>query len=159
MEGFEIIQTNQLEEAIERDIFELWNNEYPENISFPEPEYFNNYIYNLKNLKHFLIKDIQNYTYGWASTFERENETWFMILVSGQHQGKGIGKMILDTLKQKESILNGWVISHKHYRKLNGDKYISPINFYLKNDFEILNSEKLKSDKISAVKVRWIKKV
>ena len=38
----------------------------------------------------------------------------------------------------------------------NGKVYKSPLVFYLKNGFEIIENERLELEKISAVKVRWI---
>lgn len=38
---------------------------------------------------------------------------------------------------------------------MNGDNYISPLEFYLNNGFEILEKERLESSKITAIKIEW----
>jgi len=53
--------------------------------------------------------------------------------------------------------LNGWVVDGERYIKSNGEKYLSPLEFYKKNDFEILVGERLETEKISAVKIKWKK--
>ena len=50
---------------------------------------------------------------------------------------------MLDELKQVEPILNGWVIDHENYTKLNKEVYHSPSEFYQKYNFEIINETRL----------------
>jgi hypothetical protein len=64
---------------------------------------------------------------------------------------------MLEIVKRKEIELNGWVIDHSKDKKKNGELYHSPLNFYLKNGFIEL-TKRLELDKISAVKIKWIKK-
>ncbi|WP_143960222.1 hypothetical protein [Litoribacter populi] len=42
-------------------------------------------------------------------------------------------------------------------RRRNGEIYISPLSFYLKNGFTVLPEESLESGRISAVKGSWLK--
>ena len=72
-------------------------------------------------------------------------------------QKKGIGKLILNTVKETEDELNGWVIDGAGNLKLDGSEYLSPIEFYKKNGFEILENARLESEKMSAVKIKWKK--
>ena len=52
-------------------------------------------------------------------------------------QKRGLGTKLLELLKEKENILNGWVIDHANYIKQNGEPYPSPLEFYIKNDFNV----------------------
>ena len=135
----------------------LWNNEYPEKLAFESVENFEKYLSNLTNLTHYLLFDSQNLS-GWALTFEREKEKWFAIIISENNHGKGLGKQMLSELKKDNEILNGWVIDHNNDKKLNGNNYKSPIEFYQKNNFNIINEVRLELDTISAVKINWTKK-
>lgn len=94
---------------------------------------------------------------GWALTFERENEKWFAIILSEKIKGKGLGRKMLNELKKEEQVLNGWVIDHNNDKKKNGQQYISPLKFYEKCGFIILSDVRLELDKISAVKIKWMK--
>lgn len=91
-------------------------------------------------------------------TFERDNEIWFTVILSEKVQGKDLGRKILDELKQVELILNGWVIDYNNDKKKNRLIYVSPLKFYEKYGFEIQTDNKLKLDKISAVKIKWDKR-
>ena len=64
---------------------------------------------------------------------------------------------MVDELKQVEPILNGWVIDHNNDKKINGLTYFSPLKFYEKCGFEIQTDNRLELDKISAVKIKWVK--
>lgn len=68
-----------------------------------------------------------------------------------------IGTELLNTRKQNNSILNAWGIDHDTDLKLNGTIYKSPLPFYLKNEFEVLSTTRLDTDKIKAVKIKWTK--
>ena len=94
---------------------------------------------------------------GWYFDFIRNNEKWFAIILDSKIQGKGYGTKLLELAKQKENVLNGWVIDHNRDKKKNGASYISPMNFYLKSGFEKLAKNRLESEKISAVKIIWRK--
>ncbi len=64
---------------------------------------------------------------------------------------------MLELAKRKENELNGWVIDHNIDRKINGEFYVSPLDFYLKNGFVKLPHKRLELDKISAVSIKWTK--
>jgi len=154
-EILEIIQTSALNEQEKIQVLGLWNNEYPEKLSFNSLTEFDTYLQNLNNLTHFLLTNDIDLILGWALTFDRDNEKWFAIILSENIKGKGFGKKMLDNLKQTERVLNGWVIDHNNDKKQNGQFYKSPLKFYEKCGFEILDNERLELDKISAVKIRW----
>ncbi len=138
-------------------MLELWNNEYPEKLSYNSLIEFDYYLQSLNSPKHFLLTNSKDLILGWAITFDRDDEKWFAIILSETIKGKGLGKKMLDKLKQVEVILNGWVIDHNNDKKKNGQPYISPLKFYEKCGFEIQPNNRLELDKISAVKIKWIK--
>ena len=154
-ENLKIIQTNELNDQAKMQVFDLWNNEYPEKLSYKSLNEFDNYLQNLNNLKHFLLISDIDIILGWALTFDRDNNKWFAIILSEKIKGKGLGRKMLDELKKVEHILNGWVIDHNNDKKKNGVAYVSPLKFYEKCGFEIQNDVRLELDKISAVKIRW----
>jgi hypothetical protein len=61
---------------------------------------FENYLQNLNNHKHFLLTSNIDLILGWALTFERDNQTWFAIILSEKIKGKGLGRKMLDELKK-----------------------------------------------------------
>lgn len=158
IENLEIIQTNKLSELEKLQVLDLWNNEYPEKLSYDNLDEFDNYLDKLNNIKHFLLLNDFNKILGWALTFDRENTKWFAIILSEKIKGKGFGRKMVNELKQHEHILNGWVIDHNNDKKKNGQIYFSPLEFYKKCGFEILSDTRLELEKISAVKIRWLKK-
>lgn len=146
----EILVTHKLNLEQKSAILNLWNGEYPENLVFKSASELDNYLKNLLNPTHYFLHN-SNKIVGWAFTFERENEKWFAIIVSEKYQKKGFGKKLLDKLQLAEPILNGWVIDNNLSKKNNGEFYKSPLQFYLKNGFEITN-ERIETV-ISAVKI------
>lgn len=154
-ENSKIIQTTELNEQAKQQVLDLWNNEYSEKISYNSLIEFDHYLQNLNNLRHFLLTIDIGIISGWAVTFDRDNEKWFAIILSEKVQGKGLGRKMLDELKQVEPILNGWVIDHNNDKKKNGLTYVSPLKFYEKCGFEIQSDNRLELDKISAVKIKW----
>jgi hypothetical protein len=138
-------------------IYNLWNTEYPEKLSFKSPIEFDNYLNNLSNVIHYTVQDEFGLIQAWAITFIRENEKWFAIIINSNFHRKGIGTQILNLLKSLEINLSGWVIDHNRDLKLDGTSYLSPIDFYMKNGFSICNDIRIKSEKISALKIVWKK--
>jgi GNAT superfamily N-acetyltransferase len=114
------------------------------------------YLDALLNQKHFLlITDEQ--AVGWAFSFVRDSERWFAMILAEQVQGKGYGTKLLTKLLDAETRLNGWVIDNQSYFKPNGEPYRSPLQFYLKNGFRTLETTRLETPKLSAVKIVWEK--
>lgn len=138
-----------------QQIFSLWNTEYPHILSYPNLDKMDVYLEGIINPTHYFLLNNLDETIGWAATFSRENEIWFAIIVDGIYHGKGFGKMLLDELKKEEKQLNGWVIDGNFQRKSNGELYISPLPFYVKNKFEVLSEIRLELDIFSAVKIFW----
>lgn len=154
-EKLEIKQTGELSEQEKSQVYAIWNHEYPEKLIFNELSELDNYLQSLTNLTQFLFVKDKDIVLGWAIKFDRENERWFVIILSEKIKGKGLGRQMLEELKKGERVLNGWVIDHNNDRKKNGEMYVSPLKFYEKCDFEILADTRLELEKISAVKIRW----
>jgi GNAT superfamily N-acetyltransferase len=152
----EAIETKYLNIKHKQEIINLWNEEYPIQLNYKKIEDFEIYLENLNNCIHYLIQDSNNTIKGWAFKFERDNKKWFAVIIAKEFQGIGIGKNLLEKIKTNETELLGWVINHSNDDKKNGEKYISPINFYKKCDFTI-TTERLQSNLISAIKIKWKK--
>ena len=153
----EFIKCYSLSTSEKQEILVLWNNEYPEKLSYNSLEEFDTYLKKLSEQSHILLKDKDKIIRGWYFDFMRDNEKWFAIILDSKVHGKGIGTKMLALAKQKEKELNGWVIDHNGAKKQNGTPYSSPLNFYLKNGFKKLDNERLELEKISAVKIKWKK--
>lgn len=153
-----ISQSNELDDQAKKQVIDLWNQEYPEKLTYNNPAEFDDYLQKLSNKVHFLLTNTQNVILGWAITFDRENERWFAIILSEEIKGQGFGRQMIDKLKESETILNASIIDHNNNKKRNGQTYLSPLKFYEKCGFTVLSNERIESDKISAVKVRWTKK-
>jgi len=153
----DFIKSSILSKSEKLEVFELWNNEYPEKLVYKSIEEFDNYLESLNNQSHILLIDPSKKINGWYFEFRRENEKWFAIILDSSIQRNGFGTKILELAKKNKNELNGWVIDHINERKSNGKLYISPLNFYLKNGFKKLSSNRLELDKISAVKIKWKK--
>ncbi|WP_314242880.1 GNAT family N-acetyltransferase [Empedobacter tilapiae] len=152
-----IIKQTELDQKQKIQIFELWNNEYPEKLAYKTVEEFENYLNNLIEQSHYLLLDEVGQYSGWATTFTRDNEIWFAIIISEKLHGKGIGTKILNNLKEDKHALNGWVIDHNSDKKSNGSIYKSPLDFYIKNNFNVINDTRLELEIMSAVKIKWTK--
>lgn len=153
--NFKITEQSTLNTAEKNQLFSLWNNEYPESLSYRDMSEFDAYLNHLSNIKHLLLLDEQNHIMGWAFSFERENERWFAIILSEICQKKGWGKQMLEQIKSTEKDLSGWVIDHNNAKKNDGRNYLSPLEFYQKCRFKILPEQRLELEKISAVKIHW----
>ena len=153
----EFITQIELSKTDKKEILSLWNNEYPEKLNYQMLSEFEKYLGNLIEQSHILMKSENQSIKGWYFDFFRENEKWFAIILDSKFQGKGFGTKLLNLGKEKETMLNGWVIDKKDVRRKNGELYKSPLNFYLKNGFEKLDNERLELEKISAVKIKWKK--
>lgn len=154
-----ITNTHQLNQEQKEQILQLWNNEYPEKLAYNSMDGFENYLEKLSEVKHFLLTDNDEKIHGWAITFIRDSETWFAIILSENLHGKGRGTKVLNELKQNKNELNGWVIDHSNDRKINGEFYKSPLEFYKKNEFEVLSDIRLELEIMSAVKIKWTKTI
>jgi hypothetical protein len=152
----EAIETKYLNIKHKQEIINLWNEEYPIQLNYKKLEDFENYLENLNNCTHYFIFDSKKNIKAWAFKFERENKKWFAIIIAKEFQGTGLGKSLLEKIKTNETELLGWAIDHSNDVKKNGEKYISPVDFYTKCDFSITN-ERLQLNLISAIQIKWRK--
>lgn len=137
------------------EILLLWNKEYPRNLEFKNIEELDNYLNQLKDKNHILILDENDTIKGWYADFLRNDERWFLAILDSEIQGKKYGTKLMNLAKQNNDVLNGWVIPTEGYIKFNGQPYITPIGFYIKQGFKIQDDQILESAKISAVRIRW----
>lgn len=150
-----ITETASLTEGIRGQLLDLWNEEYPAQLHLQDGKALQDYLWPLNRLKHLLLQDKQGCIKGWAWSFDRDGERWFAIIVSTEQQGKGLGRQLIERLKNAEQTLNGWVTDHNKDIKQNGTPYSSPLDFYIKCGFEVLADQRLETEKMSAVKIRW----
>ena len=151
-----IVKCSELNSQQKASVLYLWNREFPIQLNLT-PEGFDHYLKSSTGQQHFLILDDANEIIGWAYTFDREEDRWFSILINSLYQKLGFGTMLINLLKEKETKLAGWVIDHPNDTKKNGDAYESPLKFYLKNDFIVCPDIRSRDEKISAVKIEWIR--
>lgn len=144
----------QLSISEKQSLMDLWNKEYPSSISYNSLVDLEKYLETLANPSHYLLEK-SGVILGWAFSFIREKERWFALILSEKIQRKGIGSNILDIIKLNETSLCGWVIDQENAIKKDGSHYKSPIQFYLKHDFQIMPSTRLETPTISAVKIYW----
>jgi hypothetical protein len=156
--NFEIISFSNINQVHKEYIFNLWNAEYPEKLAFKSLLNVDIYLNGLIEAKHFFVVDNLNQLQSWAVIFERDYEKWFAIIIDESFQKLGLGTLILNRLKSFSSELNGWVIDHENDIKSNGKPYLSPLPFYLKNNFIEIPETRLELENISAVKINWKEK-
>jgi len=82
IDSLEIIKTTRLNLEAKRQVFYLWNSEYPEKLTYNSLTEFDSYLLNLSNLTHYLLTNKEHLILGWALTFERLYEKWFAIILS-----------------------------------------------------------------------------
>ena len=97
-----IVQTSELNSSAKEQLLQLWNNAYPEGISHKNLDAFENYLSALINTKHYLLLGNSDAILGWAFTFVRDNEKWFAIILEESIMGQGIGRLMIEMLKQSE---------------------------------------------------------
>lgn len=145
---------NSVNSAEKQQLWELWNNEYPLQLNYETQEDFVTYLESLESCVHFLLVD-SDVMIGWTFSFTREHERWFGLIVSESYQNKKYGSLLLNTLKEHENELNGWVVEKANYYKRNSMPYKSPMGFYAKHDFKRIPDLVLETPKLSAIKIRW----
>ncbi len=150
-----VIKAKELTNEQREIICKLWNNEYPKKLAHENIMRFDEYLNSLTDTEHYLLFDESGKLNGWGIKFIRDNETWFAIIIDSKVHGKGLGTLLLDKLKKANKELNGWVIDHEKDVKQNGEQYRSPIEFYKKNEFIILEDSRIENEKIAAIKIHW----
>ncbi len=150
-----LIEVKELDPNSKQFLFSIWNNEYPIQLQHNDLAAFETYLKPLINQKHILLKD-GDIVKGWYFEFDRDDSRWFAMLLDRSVKNKGWGSKMLNQAKSNTEVdLSGWVIDHDSYNKANGELYLSPLGFYLKNGFKVLTDSRLETDKLSAVRIFW----
>jgi hypothetical protein len=147
----EIICTKILSQHQADCISKMWNDEYPIKLKDRFPILLDRVIH----FNHYLIEDDERNVLAWAVDFEKENEIRFSIIVSSKCRGEGLGGLLVDRLKEKNDLFYGWVIDHDDDVKSNGERYKTPLPFYIKHQFEVLPAVRIDTEMIKAVKIVW----
>jgi GNAT superfamily N-acetyltransferase len=147
----ELIITRSLTQNQFAQINQLWNDEYPKKLK----DRFPILLDGVTNYNHYLIEDGNNNIIAWAVDFEKENEIRFSLIVSERNKGKGLGKLLVNKLKEEHEAFYGWVIDHDNDLKMDSTHYKSPINFYLKLGFVTMPECRIDNEMINAVKMKW----
>ncbi|KFF07444.1 hypothetical protein [Flavobacterium reichenbachii] len=154
-----IIEKENLSVEEKEALRELWNDEYPLRLNCKTTADFEFYLNSLSNTKHYLLFNDADKINGWAFTFLRDQENWFAIILDHKTQGKGNGSLLINELKKNNNSLNGWVIDQENEVKQNKEFYISPMPFYIKNDFTVLKEVRIENEKMSGVKINWTNEI
>ncbi|PVX51899.1 acetyltransferase (GNAT) family protein [Balneicella halophila] len=150
-------KTDKLSPVIRKEIRAIWNEEYPKVIIEKSQDKFDEYIKSLKDAKHVIVIDESGHIQGWYADFIRDDDRWFLILLSSKIQGKGIGKELITNARQNNDRLNGWAIFSNHYKKSDETLYKSPIAFYKKLGFTIRKDIIFRTEIMETVKIEWRK--
>jgi GNAT superfamily N-acetyltransferase len=148
------IDTKSLGEYQKIQLMHLWNKEYPGSLAHKSWEDFEQYLATLSYCKHYLLEENQS-IFAWGFEFDRNDERWFALIIDKNQQGKRIGSLLLNYMKQFNKQLNGWVIDHGTAKMSDGTYYRSPLTFYIKNDFQLITHQRIDNEVISAVKIQW----
>lgn len=151
-----ISKTTTLTAAQKDTIRYLWNREYPKQLAVT-PETFDVYLAGTSAPYHLLVTDDAGEIAAWAYTFDRDGGRWLTIIINSLYQRIGLGRTLLQLLKEREDEMNGWVIDHDRYTKQNGEPYESPLTFYQQNGFDVIPESRWEDEKLSAVRVVWKK--
>jgi GNAT superfamily N-acetyltransferase len=144
-------KTKILTESQFQQINHLWNQEYPLNLKDRFPILLND----VQNFQHYLLEDENKIILAWAVFFEKDGEIRFSIIVDNKYQGQGWGKLLIQQLIQDLDYFFGWVIDRDGDLKSNGQPYQSPLGFYQKLGFEILEDQRIDTEILQAVKIQW----
>lgn len=151
------LHTNTLNAQHKEELLQLWNEEYPLELSLENLVQLDAYLDGLEFQHHVLLLDENNQVQGWYSDFLRHNERWFLVILASQFQGKNWGGRLLEHGRQEREELNGWMITADSYKKMNGKTYRSPDDFYRKMGFSFIEDVLLNSETITAIKIKWNK--
>jgi GNAT superfamily N-acetyltransferase len=147
-----IIQTKELSNSQVEQIDRAWNDEYPIKLN----NRFGILLNDAKSYMHYIIENEKQEVIAWGVMFEKEDERRFSILVVNKYKGQGLGKQLIDAFKNDYPIFYGWVIDHDNDVKANGEKYVSPLPFYLQLGFTILKEQRIDTEVLAAVKVKFV---
>ena len=137
----QLVKRASLSDTEMETIREIWNNEYPESL-YNTKEEFKKYLATMETATHYLACNANDTLCGWLCTFMRDNTLWFVLLVHGNAQRKGIGSQLIHRCQQDNYELTGWIIDRNKLKKRNGETYPSPMRFYEKLQFHVTEEYK-----------------
>lgn len=139
-------------------LFELWNRSYPTSLNHPNIDHFKAYLKGLYKCQHTLLYEHEEATIpvAWMWVFQREDKQWFAMIIDENHRRKGLGRLLLISAQKTFERIHGWVIDHNNGILHDGRPYQSPIGFYKKLGFEIIEKQRLQNERIDAVLIRYI---
>ena len=146
--------TTKLTSLQKEQIRAIWDEVYPAQITHTSIISFEKYLIPLKKENHIMVLNNNNEVKGWLVTFDRDGDRWFAMLLDDTVQGQGIGSELMRRAQQQNRVLNGWVTDHNRYLRKDGKAYPSPLGFYIKKGFKILE-ERFEDKKLSLIKMRW----
>lgn len=147
--------TNELTPEQKEKVRAIWNSVYPEKLLLQTPADFERYLEPLGKQQHYLMKNLSGEVLGWGITFDRENERWFAMVLDDSIQRTGMGTVLLKRMQDGQPKLSGWVIDHDTTVRADGKPYLSPVEFYLKNQFTLEPETRLELPALSAVCIRY----
>jgi GNAT superfamily N-acetyltransferase len=145
---------SQLTASQKAELLKLWNSEFPRQIAHQHLESLEHYLSKLNNIQHLLIEE-NDRLLAWFACFEREGEVWFIIIVSRQAQGLGLGRSLMQEAMHHYNSLNGWIVNHEEYTRQDNKQYPSPARFYQKLGFRVLPDITLEKGGIVSTKIVW----
>ena len=148
-------ETSSLLPQQKMDILRLWNDEYPQALGLDNVEAFDQYLETLSKPSHILLENEDGIVHGWLVYFIRDDEQCFAMLLNPSLQGKGWGSKFLALAKERTVELHGWVSDSNLEIKRNGEKYLSPVGFYVKNGFEVRPAIRVMKKNINGIRVSW----
>ncbi len=131
----------------------LWNKEYPRSLHLEDAKAFDAYLESIAVCANDIYLQ-EGKILGWLLTFERDQSLWFPMILDRSIQGKGIGRKLLEKIQKRHPEINGWAISKNNYPKQDGSLYRSPIGFYQKVGFSLLENT-LETKAIQAVQIQY----
>lgn len=146
-----ITKTKIISQLQTEQINALWDIEFPEKLNGRYPLL----LEEATSFDHYIIEDDAQKIIAWAVIFEKDQQIRFSLIVAANQQQKGLGGLLIERLKSDNQEFYGWVIDHNDDLKTNGEHYLSPLPFYLKHGFEILNDQRIDSPMIKAVLIKW----
>ncbi len=149
-----IIHTDSLTSRQKEQIVNLWNDQYPKDLSLDGVKGFDEYLDKLSDKHHLLLID-ENEIFGWLIYFMRDGERCFAMLLDPRLQGKGMGTALLRKAMELNTELVGWVIDTNDHLKNDGSFYRSPVEFYKKVGFDVLADVVTEKNGIRGIRVFW----
>ena len=147
----DVLINESLRQEDKETIFHLWNNGYPSELAYHDISGLESYLKGVDEALHYFLH--HEGFYAWSMVFKRDGEYWFAIIVDAHIQKKGIGKSLLNFIKKEHPVLNGWVIESNAHQTKSGQPYISPLQFYVQDGFDVIQDVHLNLPQFSAVKI------